>query len=70
MAARILARARVPGTAFPEPSIFIDTENIFLEDILALCIQIWLTFHQALNLREWSDRIDEMEQRVGKRATH
>jgi len=62
-------RAPVHGTAFPEPSIFIDTENIFLEDILALCIQTWLTFHQTLNLLERSERIDEMEQRVREQRT-
>ena len=63
-------RVRMPGTAFPEPSIFIDAENIFLEEVLALRIQTGLTFHQTLNLLERSERIDEMEQRVRKRATH
>ena len=40
-------RARVPETAFPEPHIFNDTENIFLDDILALVNKNGLTLHQS-----------------------
>ena len=62
--------ARIPEIALHEPYIFFDTENIFLEEVLALHNQIGLTLHQSLNLLEWSGRIDEMEQRVAKKTTH
>jgi len=53
-------RARIPETACPEPYFFNDTENI------------GLMLHQSIDLRERlgrSERIDETEQRLPKRAT-
>ena len=65
-------RARIPEIAFPEPYIFNDTENIFLDDILALLNKNGLILHQSIDLLERSgrsERIDEMEQRLAKRTT-
>jgi len=65
-------RARIPETAFPERYIFNDTENIFLDDILALLNKNGLMLHQFIDLLERSGRsewIDEMEQRLAKRTT-
>jgi hypothetical protein len=65
-------RARIPETAFPEPYFFNDTENISLDDILALLNKNGLMLHQSIDLRERlgrSERIDETEQRLPKRAT-
>ena len=65
-------RARIPETAFPEPYIFNDTENIFLDDSLALLNKNGLMSHQSIDLLERSgrsERIDEMEQRLAKRTT-
>ena len=65
-------RARIPETAFPEPYIFNDTENIFLDDFLALLNKNGLMLHQSIDLLERSgrsERIDEMEQRLAKRTT-
>jgi len=65
-------RVRIPDTAFPEPYIFNDTENIFVDDILALLNKNGLMLHQSIDLLERSgrsERIDEMEQRLAKRTT-
>ncbi|HSS29550.1 MAG TPA: hypothetical protein VLL06_00880 [Nitrospiraceae bacterium] len=65
-------RARIPETPFPEPYIFNDTENIFVDDILALFNKNGLMLHQSIDLLERSgrsERIDEMEQRLAKRTT-
>jgi hypothetical protein len=65
-------RARIPEIAFPEPYIFNDTENIFLDDILALLTKNDLMLHQSIDLLKRSgrsERIDEMEQRLAKRTT-
>ena len=65
-------RARIPEIAFPEPYIFNDTENIFLDDILALLNKNDLMLHQSIDLLKRSgrsERIDEMEQRLAKRTT-
>ena len=65
-------RARIPETACPEPYICNDTENIFVDDILALLNKNGLMLHQSIDLLEWSgrsERIDEMEQRLAKRTT-
>lgn len=62
-------RARILETAFPEPYIFNDTENIFLDEILALLNKNGLTLHQSIILLERSGRIDEMEQQLAKRTT-
>jgi len=65
-------RAHTPETAFPEPYICNDTENIFVDDILALLNKNGLMLHQSIDLLEWSgrsERIDEMEQRLAKRTT-
>jgi hypothetical protein len=65
-------RVRIPETAFPDPYIFNDTENIFLDDILALINKNGLMLHQSIDLLERSgrsERIDEMEQRLAKRTT-
>ena len=65
-------RVRIPETAFPDPYIFNDTENIFLNDILALLSKKGLMLHQSIDLLERSgrsERIDEMEQRLAKRTT-
>jgi len=65
-------RARIPEIALPEPYIFNDTENIFLDDILALLTKNDLMLHQSIDLLKRSgrsERIDEMEQRLAKRTT-
>jgi hypothetical protein len=65
-------RAHIPEIAFPEPYICNDTENIFVDDILALLNKNGLMLHQSIDLLEWSgrsERIDEMEQRLAKRTT-
>jgi hypothetical protein len=65
-------RARIPEIAFPEPYIFNDTENIFLDDILALLTKNDLMLHQSIDLLKRSgksERIDKMEQRLAKRTT-
>ena len=65
-------RARIPETAFPEPYFFNDTDNISLDDILALLNKDGLMLHQPIDLLERlgrSERIDETEQRLPKRAT-
>ena len=65
-------RACIPEIAFPEPYIFNDTENIFLDDILALLTKNDLMLHQSIDLLKRlgrSERIDEMEQRLAKRTT-
>jgi len=65
-------RVRIRDTAFPEPYIFNDTENIFVDDILALLNKNGLMLHQSIDLLERSgrsERIDEMEQRLVKRTT-
>ena len=65
-------RAHIPEIAFPEPYICNDTENIFVDDILALLNKNGLTLHQSIDLlerSEGSERIDEMEQRLAKRTT-
>jgi len=65
-------RAHIPEIAFPEPYIFNDTENIFLDDILALLTKNDLMLHQSIDLLKRSgrsERIDEMEQRLVKRTT-
>jgi len=65
-------RARIPEIAFPEPYIFNDTENIFLDDILALLTKNDLMLHQSIDSLKRSgrsERIDEMEQRLAKRTT-
>jgi len=65
-------RAHIPEIAFPEPYIFNDTENIFLDDIWALLTKNDLMLHQSIDLLKRSgrsERIDEMEQRLAKRTT-
>ena len=65
-------RARIPETAFPDPYIFNDTENIFLDDFLAWPNKNGLMLYQCIDLLEMSGtskRIDEIEQRLAKRAT-
>lgn len=65
-------RVRTHETACPEPYIFNDTENILLDDILALLNKNGLMLHQSIKLLERSgrsERIDEMEQRLAKRTT-
>jgi hypothetical protein len=54
-------RARIPETAFPEPYIFNDTENIFLDDILALLNKNGLMLHQSIDLLERSGRSERIE---------
>jgi len=49
-------RVRIPETAFPDPYIFNDTENIFLNDILALLSKKGLMLHQSIDLLERSGR--------------
>jgi len=65
-------RAHIPEIAFPEPYICNDTENIFVDDILALLNKNGLMLHQSIDLLKRSgrsERIDEMEQRLAKRTT-
>src|SRR5437868_2721071 len=45
-------RARIPETAFPEPYFFNDTDNISLDDILALLNKDGLMLHQPIDLLE------------------
>jgi hypothetical protein len=65
-------RAHIPETALPEPYFFNDTENISLDDILALLNKNGMMLNQSIDLRERvgrSEQIDETEQRLPKRAT-
>jgi hypothetical protein len=42
-------RAHIPEIAFPEPYICNDTENIFVDDILALLNKNGLMLHQSID---------------------
>jgi hypothetical protein len=63
-------RASIPETAFPEPYLLTETENMIINDILELLNKHGLTSHQSMNLLERLGRIIEMGQRVAKGRTH
>ena len=63
-------RARITGTAFPEPYLLTDTENKIIDDILELLNKHGLTSHQSRNLLERVGGIIEIGQRAAKRTTH
>ena len=63
-------RARIPETAFPEPSLLTATENKIIDDILELLNTNGLTSHQSMNLLERLGRIIELGQWVAKGTTH
>ena len=62
-------RARIPETAFPEPYLLTDTENMIIDDILELLNKHGLTSPQSMNLFERLGRIVEMGQRVTRGTT-
>ncbi|MDH5667212.1 MAG: hypothetical protein OEY86_04290 [Nitrospira sp.] len=59
-------RAKIPETAFPEPYLLTETENIIIDDLLELLNKHGLTSQQSLNLLERLGRIIEMRQRLAK----
>ena len=63
-------RAKIPETAFPEPYLLTEIEEIIIDDMLALLNKHGLSSHQSLNLLERLGRIIEMGQRVAKGTTH
>ena len=63
-------RASIPETAFPEPYLLTETENMIIDDILALLNKHGLTSQQSQNLLERLGRIIEMGQRAAKGTTH
>ena len=63
-------RAKIPDTAFPEPSLLTETENTIIDDIIELLNKHGLTSYQSQNLLERLGRIIEMGQRVAKGTTH
>jgi hypothetical protein len=62
-------RAKIPETAFPEPYLLTETENVIVDDILALLNKHGLTSHQSKNLLERLGGIIEMGQRLSNRTT-
>ena len=63
-------RANIPETAFPEPDLLTQTENMIIDDILALLNKHGLTSHQSQNVLERLGSIIESGQRVAKGRTH
>ena len=59
-------RASIPETAFPEPDLLTETENMIIDDILALLNKHGLTSHQSQNLLERLGSIIEIGQRLAK----
>ena len=63
-------RAKIPETAFPDPYLITEAENMIIDDILALLNKHGLTSHQSKNLLERLGGIIEMGQRLAKDTTH
>ncbi|HSL06220.1 MAG TPA: hypothetical protein VK901_22115 [Nitrospiraceae bacterium] len=63
-------RSSIPETAFPEPYLLTETENMIINDILELLNKHGLTSHQSQNLLERLGRIIQIGQRVAMEATH
>ena len=61
---------QIPETAFPEPYLFIETENKIIDDILELLNKHGLTSHQSQSLLERLGRTIEMGKRVAKDTPH
>lgn len=67
--------SRIPAQAFlrrpfPEPDLLTETENMIIDDILALLNKHGLTSHQSQNLLERLGSIIEIGQRLAKGTTH
>lgn len=59
-------RSKIPETAFPEPYLLTETENMIIDDMIAVLNKRGLNSHQSLRLLERLGGIIEMGQRLTK----